>query len=120
MISKTRVFKPAFLVLILSIVLNSIGQILFKAARIENTDTSLLSQFLNIKTLLGFFLYGLSAICWLWVLSRTQLSLSYPVLALSFPIVVALSGLFFGEAITTLRWLGVVVIVLGVSLLAKT
>lgn len=110
----------ALFMLLLTVIFNAIGQILFKTARFEHPDTSLMSMFLYRETWLGFILYGLSAVCWLWVLSRTQLSFAYPVLALSFPIVVALSAVFFDEYITFFRWLGVAVIVLGVSLLAKT
>ena len=112
--------NTAFIVLLLSVVLNAGGQILFKAARLAYPEDSLVSIFFHIETWLGFILYGLSAVCWLWVLSRAQLSFAYPVLALSFPIVVALSAVLFGEYISALRWAGVAVIVLGVSLLAKT
>lgn len=68
----------------------------------------------------GLVFCGLSAICWLWVLSRAQLSFAYPMLSLTFPIVVALSVFLFSEAIVPMRWAGVGVIVIGVSLLART
>jgi multidrug transporter EmrE-like cation transporter len=116
----TDIKRQAIFVLLISVLFNAIGQILFKAARLAYPEDSLVSIFFHIETWLGFILYGLSAICWLWVLSRAQLSFAYPVLALSFPIVVALSAVLFGEYVSTLRWMGVIVIVLGVSLLAKT
>ncbi len=75
---------------------------------------------LNPGVWAGLILYGISAICWLWVLSRVQLSYAYPVLALSFPLVVGGSYLFFGEGVSLMRWGGVGVIMLGVSLLART
>ena len=49
-----------------------------------------------------------------------KLSLAYPILSLTFPIVLGLSAVFFAETITPLRWAGVGVIVVGVSLLART
>lgn len=107
-------------VLFLSVLLNAGGQIFFKAARAVNSEASLVELFFYLQTWLGLFLYGFSAICWLWVLSRAYLSYAYPILALSFPIVVALSALIFGEVISALRWAGVILIVLGVSLLART
>ena len=64
--------------------------------------------------------YGLSAVSWLWVLARAQLSFAYPVLALSFPLVVAASSVIYGEPVSLLHWAGVAVIFLGVSLLART
>jgi drug/metabolite transporter (DMT)-like permease len=113
--------KHAALVLLLStVILNSAGQLFFKATRTAHPNASLISLFYYYETWAGFFLYGLSAVCWLWVLSRTQLSYAYPILALSFPIVVGLSAFFFSETISPLRWVGVGAIVVGVSLIART
>jgi multidrug transporter EmrE-like cation transporter len=96
------------------------GQILFKSARLAQPDASLFQLFFLIQTWAGLILYGLSAVSWLWVLSRFQLSYAYPLLALSFPIVVAFSVILFTESVSLLRWLGVIVIFIGVSLLSRT
>lgn len=109
-----------FVVLLFSVVLNSMGQIFFKATRTAHPTDPLFSLFFFWETWAGLILYALSALCWLWVLSREQLSFAYPVLSLSFPIVVGLSALIFSEAISPLRWIGVVTIVVGVSLIART
>jgi drug/metabolite transporter (DMT)-like permease len=63
-------------------------------------------------------IYGMSAICWLWVLSRAPLSFVCPILALTFPIVVGASAILFSELILPLRWAGVGIIMIGLSLLA--
>lgn len=105
---------------LLSAILNSAGQILFKAARSSHPEASLPSLFLFPETWIGFLVYGLSALCWLWVLARAPLSFAYPVLALTFPLVVGLSAVVFAEPVSSLRWAGVGVIVVGVSMLAKT
>ena len=112
--------RIALIVLLVSVALNSVGQLFFKATRTAHPDDSLFSLFLYMETWAGFILYALSAICWLWVLSRAQLSYAYPVLALSFPIVVGLSAIFFSEVISPVRWIGVGAIVVGVSLIART
>ena len=104
----------------LCVALNAAGQILFKTARAAQPDASLLSLFLQLELWIAFIIYGLSAICWLWVLSRAQLSFVYPILSLTFPIVVGLSALLFSESISAMRWAGVGVIVVGVSVLART
>ncbi len=106
--------------ILLSVFLNAAGQILFKAARSIQPDAPLTALFLHPETWLGFAVYGLSALVWLWVLTKAQLSYAYPLLALTFPLVVALSAFFFAESVSLLRWVGVGVIVLGVSLLART
>ncbi len=105
---------------LLCVALNAVAQILFKAARVAQPDASLLSLFYHVETWGGFIIYGLSAVCWLWVLSRAQLSIAYPLLALTFPIVVGLSAILFSESVSYMRWFGVGVVVIGVSLLPRT
>jgi drug/metabolite transporter (DMT)-like permease len=105
---------------LLSIALNAIGQILFKAGRVAQPDSSFLSLFVRGEIWGGFIMYALSGICWLWVLSRARLSVVYPLLSLSFPVVVGLSAVLFSESIPAIRWIGVGVIVSGVSLLPRT
>ena len=60
---------------LLSVALNAAGQILFKAARVAQPEASVLALFLHTDTWGGLLIYGLSAVCWLWVLARAQLSL---------------------------------------------
>jgi drug/metabolite transporter (DMT)-like permease len=105
---------------IFSALLNATGQILFKAARAAQVEAALLSLFANPVTWAGLIVYGFSAVCWLWILSRAPLSFAYPILSLTFPIVVGASAILFSELILPMRWLGVGMIALGVALLAKT
>ena len=118
--SRSYLRRTALGLVLVSVSLNAIGQILFKAALAGQQHSSFLSIFLNPKTWGGFILYGLSAACWLCVLSRAQLSLGYSLLSLTFPIAVGLSAVLFSESISPLRRAGVGVIVVGVSLLART
>jgi len=66
--------------------------------------------------MLGIFLYGVSMVVWLLVLSRVDLSLAYPMLALGYVGVLLVSLMFLGEKVTALRWLGTALIVCGVVL----
>jgi drug/metabolite transporter (DMT)-like permease len=68
----------------------------------------------------GLLLYGISAIIWLLVLSRVDLSLAYPMLAIGYIFVLLVSLFFLGEKVTLMRWLGTVLIVGGVVLNAST
>ena len=105
---------------ILSALLNATGQIFFKAAQSMHSDASLLSLFAQPEVWGGLIVYGLSSVCWLWVLARAPLSFAYPILSLTFPIVVGVSAIYFAELILPLRWMGVGLIMLGVSFLART
>src|SRR5258705_6555067 len=81
--------------ILLSVALNAAGQLCFKAARMAQPDASVLALFLHPETWGGLLIYGLSAVCWLWVLTLSQLSSAYPILSLTFPIVLGLSAVFF-------------------------
>lgn len=112
--------SPVLAGVLFSVVLNAAGQLLFKAARMAQPDASVLRLFLHPETWGGLCIYALSAVCWLWVLARAQLSLAYPILSLTFPIVLSLSAFLFAEVISPMRWAGVGIIVIGVSLLARS
>ncbi len=105
---------------LLSVALNAAGQVLFKSAYAAQPEASLFSILSHDEIWGGFIVYGLSAVCWLWVLSRAQLSFAYPILSLAFPIVVGLSAVLFSESISPVRWTGVGLIVVGVSFLSRT
>ncbi len=70
--------------------------------------------------ILGIALYGVSTFFWLLVLSRVDLSLAYPMLALGYIGILLVSMIFLGEKVTALRWLGTVLIVIGVIFTAST
>jgi multidrug transporter EmrE-like cation transporter len=67
---------------------------------------------------LGLVLYGVSAVLWLWVLSRLHVSVAYPLVSLGFVVTLALGVLWLGEPFSWLRVAGCTLIVVGVSLLA--
>ena len=68
----------------------------------------------------GLVLFGLSAIVWLFALSRTTLSFAYPFAALSYVLIVVFSVLVLHETVPPLRWLGVAFIVTGIMFVAQT
>ncbi len=69
---------------------------------------------------LGLALFGLSAVVWLAVLSRTSLSFAYPFAALTYVLIVLFDLLVLHEEIPALRWGGVAFIVLGIVLVSRT
>ncbi len=62
-----------------------------------------------LATLAASLTYGLA-------LTRFDLSHAYPFMALSFVFVLLLSGWFFHESVTTLKVIGVVMIVAGIAI----
>ncbi len=64
----------------------------------------------------GFIGFMGGSVFWLSVISRVPLSLAYPMLALSYVIVVVESWIFLGEGLHPLRIIGSVVVGVGVAL----
>jgi multidrug transporter EmrE-like cation transporter len=77
-----------------------------------------LRLFTTPLVLLGFFMYGLSSLIWLFILSKLPLSLAYPLVSMGYVLVVFFSWLLLHEHVSIIRILGVFVICLGVTLLA--
>ena len=70
--------------------------------------------------LLGLCFYAIGALVWIAVLSRLDLSVAYPFLALNFVLVTLVARFFLGESVPPLRWLGILVIIGGILLVAKS
>lgn len=68
----------------------------------------------------GLMLFGLSAVVWLGVLSRTSLSFAYPFASLTYVIIVLVDRLVLGEEVPALRWGGVLLIIAGILAVART
>ena len=70
--------------------------------------------------ILGLVFYAVGALAWIAVLSRLDLSVAYPFLALNFVLVTLVARFFLGESVPPLRWLGILVIIGGILLVAKS
>jgi len=64
-----------------------------------------------VSALAGAFV---AALAWFAALSHLELSRAYPVLGLSFPLILILSALFFSEPLTLAKGAGVAMIIGGV------
>jgi uncharacterized membrane protein len=116
---------PLLMVLI-AISLAAVAQILFKTGMTgaalsgapgEQTRTILRAVFTPM-VFSGLFLYGVSTLLWLKLLSTQELSYIYPMIAVSYVMVTLLSIIFLKEQVPPLRWLALLVICLGVAMLA--
>lgn len=66
----------------------------------------------------GLFLYGFSAVLWLFVLARLDVSVAYSFVSLGFIVIMSLGCLLFGEPFTLRKLIGTIVVMLGVYLVA--
>jgi drug/metabolite transporter (DMT)-like permease len=81
-------------------------------ARIEFLARLLINPWV-ISVFVGAFL---AAMCWITALTRFDLSVVYPFMSLSFVLVLILSSIFFSEAITPAKTIGIGLIVAGLAI----
>ena len=74
----------------------------------------LLQQFGNVWILSGLAAAFVAALCWMAAMTRFELSYAYPLMSLSFVLVLGLSAAFFHEAITASKVIGIALIVAGI------
>ena len=118
------------LLILLSVIMGVSGQLRLKMGmgQVGLTDIKGLATLFQIifgvfttpLIVAGLAFYAVGSLFWLAVLSRLDLSLAYPMLALTYVLVPMTAWLFLGEQIPGERWLGIGVIIVGVLIISKT
>lgn len=98
------------LFLLCSTFLGALGQFFFKGAF---DNAGLFAELLII----GLVSYVFSTVFYFYVLSRTHLSWAYSIGGLSYIFTVILARFALGESVPLLRWVGVLIITVGVVLI---
>jgi len=80
---------------------------------------TLLAAITNGPLVAGYSLYGISTMLLILALRRGQLSILYPVIALTYVWVTALSVMIFDETLNAFKLVGVTLIVFGVAVLGR-
>ena len=57
---------------------------------------------------------------WIVALSRVEVSVAYPLLSVGYVVNALMAMWLFGEVVTAQRWIGIGVILLGVTLVARS
>jgi len=118
-----------FALLLVAVVLGTAGQLLLKAGTnavgpfafaLENALPVGVRLALEPRILGGVGCYVVSLIVWIMALSRTEVSVAYPMLSIGFALNALLAWWLLGEAVTPMRMLGIGVIMLGVFLVARS
>lgn len=105
----------SFLLLSVSAIAASAGQILFKlgaSGRLQLID------FFNLQVFAGLCLYGISTVLWIYVLSFEKLTSVFAFTALTFVLVYCGGVLFLGEHVNMAAIVGVLMVLGGLYLIA--
>jgi drug/metabolite transporter (DMT)-like permease len=112
------------------IAMGSVGGIFMKIGagqigRIEINSFGQLVDFLfklftNPPSLAGVVLYFGAAVVWSYLLTKLELSLVQPILALTYVLTPILAIFLLQEQVSALRWTGILIIVAGVYVVARS
>ena len=118
----------SYLYVLLTILLTVYGQIVIKWQVLKvgslPQDTSekilfMLQLLLNPWIVSALAAAFLASFFWMAAMTKLQLSHAYPFMGLTFVVVMLASGFFFHEPITTLKVVGVALIVLGLAVASQ-
>ena len=96
---------------------NAVGHFEFNAGNIVPVGMKLA---LEPHIMGGMACYVVSLVVWIMGLSRVPVSVAYPMLSLGYVVNAALAYWLFGESITVQKVAGIVFIIIGVFLVARS
>ena len=110
------------LLVLTAAIMGGVAQVLLKKGMSEVGSISLLEMtkqfikiiFTNPYVFTGLLIYVISTIVYLAALSRGELSVLYPIIAVSYIVAAVLSVWTLGEKLSLIRWIGIITIVVGV------
>jgi drug/metabolite transporter (DMT)-like permease len=119
-----------FAFIITGVLLNAVAQLLLKAGTnalggaIHLTADNWFQTGIKVATQLpilgGLACYVISLVVWIIGLSRTDVTIAYPMLSLGYVVSAVGAYLFLGEPVTPQRVLAIAVILVGVYLITRT
>ncbi|MDF2531561.1 MAG: transporter [Clostridia bacterium] len=107
-----------------SIIMGAVGQILLKvgANRLGSINFNiegLLSIIKNYYIIIGLVLFGTSFLLWVKILTKNDLSYVYPMVSISYIIIILASRFLFNEPFTINKIIGIIAIICGVFIINK-
>ena len=119
----------AFILIMIGVLLNAVAQLALKASvkdtgAIEISAGNVMpvaSQLMAEPWLwVGLGCYGISVIVWILALSRVDVTIAYPMLSVGYVVNAFAAYALLGETLTPGRLVGIGIIILGVTVLARS
>ena len=115
--------RRAVLIVVACTLIGAAGQVLIKLGASHLSHAGLLATALGILTIptlfAGYCLYAIFAALMVFALRHGELSILYPVIALTYVWVTILSVVVFHESINPMKGIGVAIIMIGVVVLGR-
>ena len=95
------------------------AQMLMKIGFSQMTHPGLTGYLTSLPLLGGYCLYGMNTVLMVFALRDGELSVLYPIIALTYVWVTILSVIFFHESLNIFKVTGITVVVAGVAVLGR-
>ena len=111
---------------LVTIIFTVVGQLLIKWQAMQAGSlpvswsaraTFLMDLLLNPWIILGLFSAVVAACAWMLAMTRLPISIAYPMMSLTYPLVIVISWRLLGETLSPWRGVGVGLILVGIALL---
>ncbi|HEY6897779.1 MAG TPA: SMR family transporter [Rhodocyclaceae bacterium] len=119
----------AFALVLTGVLLNAAAQLLLKAGtnavghfefHLENVIPVGMKIAFQPFIMGGMACYAISLVIWIMALSRTPVSIAYPMLSIGYVVNAAVAHYWFGEALAVQKLIGIGFIIVGVVMVAKS
>ena len=104
----------AILLVLICALMTAFAQLLFKIGANE-----LPFLFFNWPIIIGLFIFSIEALLFLLAYKGGEVSILFPVFATSYIWVSLISKYFLNEPLNIYKWLGIVIIILGIGVIGK-
>ncbi|HEX3595837.1 MAG TPA: hypothetical protein VHU80_12080 [Polyangiaceae bacterium] len=111
--------SSALVFALITVALNGTAQLFLRKAALTGAIPTAPLTLLNSWFLGGLVAYAASVLTWLLVLRKVPLSVAAPFVALTYVLVPLGSRAVFDDRITSKMWVGMLLVALGVTLVAK-
>jgi multidrug transporter EmrE-like cation transporter len=118
-----------FALILTGVMLNAGAQLLLKAGvtplgelsvGLHNLLPTVLKVLMQWPIVAGLACYVVSVGVWIVGLSRVEVSIAYPMLSMGYVVNALLAWWLFGEALGPMRWAGMLLILAGVVVMARS
>ncbi len=118
-----------FAIILTGVMLNAGAQLLLKAGvtplgelsvGLHNLLPTVVKVLMQWPIVAGLACYVVSVGVWIVGLSRVEVSIAYPMLSMGYVINALLAWWLFGEALGPMRWAGMLLILAGVVVMARS
>ncbi len=102
----------SIILVIVSSVIGAVGGFMFKQST-KNLKFKIIALMKNKELIFGFILFALAAIIYIIALTGGELNVLYPISALTYIWSTIMAKYYLKEKINTLKWSGIVLIIIG-------